>query len=177
MAGHSHWKQIKIKKAVTDKKKGKEFSKLLAAISIAAKSEPNPEFNPRLRTAVNKAKEVQIPQENIERAIQKSKDSSQSLEEITAECYGPGGIAILIEAITDNSNRTINEIKLVLKDFDGKLGEPGSVKWAFNKKIDGGWESKFPQEISQEDGERVQDIIDKLNDLNDVQNVYTNAKS
>ncbi len=174
MSGHSHWKQIKIKKAVSDKKKGKEFSKLLAAVSIAARSEPNPDFNPRLRTAVAKARETQVPQDNIERAIQKSVDSASDLEEITIECYGPGGAAILLEAITDSSNRTINEIKLILKENDGKLGEPGSVRWAFEKTPDGEWNAKFKQAAEEGHEDKLRNLIEELESQNDVQKVYTN---
>ncbi|MEK7077138.1 MAG: YebC/PmpR family DNA-binding transcriptional regulator, partial [Patescibacteria group bacterium] len=104
MAGHSHWKQIKVQKGAADQKRGRVFSKLLAAVSIAAKSEANPQFNPRLRAAVAKAKENQVPQENIDRAIKKASEKNENLEEIRMECYGPGGAAIIAEAITDNSN-------------------------------------------------------------------------
>lgn len=176
MSGHSHWKQIKIKKAESDKKRGKEFSKLLAAIAIAARAEPNPAFNPRLRTAIAKAKEAQVPQANIERAVQKSKESANNLEELTVECYGPGGSAIIIEAVTDSSGRTINEIKLILKERGGKLGEPGSVRWAFEKGESGEWTAKFTQKISETEKAQMENLLDALNEHGDVQDVFTNAE-
>lgn len=174
MAGHSHWKQIKLKKAVVDQKKGKLFSKLLNAITIAAKTDPNPDFNPRLRAAILKAKEFQVPQENINKAIQKSKEKNSNLEELLLECYGPGGIAILIEVITDKSTRTVNEIKNILKEHDSKLGEPGSAKWAFEKK-DNEWIPKFPQPLSEEQKEKVIKLLDALDDHEDVQEIFVNA--
>src|SRR5271168_222848 len=99
MSGHSHWAGIKHKKEATDQKRGKVFSKLLAAISAAGKTEPNPDFNPRLRTAVLKAREASVPQENIERAIKRASDKDVELEELVFEAYGPGGIAIMMEAV------------------------------------------------------------------------------
>ncbi len=176
MSGHSHWKQIKIQKAVTDKKRGASFGKLLNAVSIAARGESNPDFNPRLRTLVAKARGIQVPQENIDRAIQKAKDKSANLEEIVLECYGPGGIAVLINAITDNSNRTVNEVKLTLKDFGTKLAEPGSVRWGFEPKGDefGAVQPKFTQDPGAERG-KLEAMIEALEYLEDVQAVTTNA--
>ena len=176
MSGHSHWKQIKIKKAVSDEKRGKEFSKLLAAISIAARVEANPDFNPRLRTAVLKAKEAQVPQENIDRAIQKSKDSLNDLEEITLECYGPGGAAIIVEAVTSSPGRTINDLKLILKEKGGKLGEPGSVRWAFEKNEEGNWRAKFTQKIDEVERKQMENLLDSIENHDDVQSVSINAE-
>src|ERR1700740_1748559 len=110
MSGHSHWSGIKHKKEITDQKRGKVFSKLLALISAAAKSEPNPDFNPRLRTAIAKARDATVPQENIDRAIKRASEAAESLEELVFEAYGPGGIALLIEAISTNRNRAVQEI-------------------------------------------------------------------
>lgn len=178
MAGHSHWKQIKVQKGATDQKKAQSFSKLLAAISVAAKQEPNPQFNARLRAAVIKAKEEQVPQENIERAIKRAAHEGQTLEELIVEAYGPAGSAIIIEAITDSRNRTINELKQVLKEHEAKFAEPGSVRWAFNQP--GGerteWQAKFLQEINQEQKQKLQYLIEALEDQNEVQNIYTNVK-
>jgi len=175
MAGHSHWKQIKLKKATSDQKRGKLFSKLLNAITIAAKTEPNPDFNPRLRTAILKAKEYQVPQENIMKAILKSKESNSQLEEIILECYGPGEVALLIEAITDKSSRTINEIKNILKEYDAKLSEPGSVRWVFEKK-ENDWQPKFTQKIEETQKEKLLKLIEELDSQDDVQKIITNAE-
>lgn len=179
MSGHSHWAGIKHKKEITDKKRGQIFSKLLAAISAAAKTEPNPAFNPRLRTAVETAKENKVPAENIERAIKKASDANANLEELTFEAYGPGGVALIIEAITDSRNRAVAEIKKILSDHEAKWAESGSVRWAFEQSRDENgiivWKAKFPQGISEEDGTKLSELVDALDDHNDVQNVYTNA--
>ena len=178
MSGHSHWAGIKHKKEITDQKRGKVFSKLLAAISAAAKSEPNPDFNPRLRTAVAKAKEVSVPQENIERAIKRAAETGKDLEELIFESYGPGGTAILIEAISDNKNRTVQEIKSILKEHGGKWAEGGSVRWAFEPEMNGHektWKAKFPQELSEDDAKKLDALLTAIDDNDDVQDVFTNA--
>lgn len=178
MSGHSHWAGIKHKKEITDQKRGKVFSKLLKAISAAVQTEPNPDFNPRLRTAVAKAKEASVPQENIDRAIQKASESAANLEELLFEAYGPGGIAILIEAISDNKNRIVQEVKLILKECNGKWAESGSVQWAFEKTNTGGesgWHAKFPQDVPNNEKAALDALVEALEENDDVQNVYTNA--
>lgn len=176
MSGHSKWSTIKHKKEATDQKRGKVFSKLLAAISAAAKSEPNPDFNPRLRTAVEKARGASVPADNIERAIKKASDASQALEELTFEAYGPGGVAILIEAISDSRNRTVAEVKKIINECGGKWAESGSVTWAFEREsVSADWKPKFTQELGEEDKNKLKDFIDALEEHDDVQKVYTNA--
>ncbi|MDR3582011.1 MAG: YebC/PmpR family DNA-binding transcriptional regulator [Candidatus Pacebacteria bacterium] len=174
MSGHSHWAGIKHKKEITDHKRGKIFSKLLALIAAAAKTEPNPAFNPRLRTAVATAHEAGVPQENIARAIKRASEAAEGLEELMFEAYGPAGAAIIIESISNNRNRAVQEVKTVLRDYNGKWAETGSVLWAFEKK-DGEWEAKFPQEIA-DDAERAKlvELLEALEDNDDVQNVFTN---
>ena len=174
MSGHSHWAGIKHKKEITDQKRGKVFSKLLSLISAAAKDEPNPDFNPRLRTAVTKAKDAGVPADNIERAIKRASEQAEGLEELTFEAYGPGGAAILIEAISNNRNRAVQEVKTILRDRGGKWAETGSVQWAFEKK-DGEWTAKFPQELGDaEERAKLASLLEALEDNDDVQNVYTN---
>lgn len=154
------------------------FSKLLAAITAAARAEQNPDFNPRLRTAVQKAKEANVPSENIERAVKRAKESGGALEELTLEAYGPGGTALLIEAITDNKNRTIPEIKKILNAEGAKWAEPGSVRWAFSEASAdkrGNWTAKFLQKLNKEDAEKLNVLVGALEDNDDVQKVYTNA--
>ena len=176
MSGHSHWAGIKHKKEAADQKRGKIFSKLLTAISAAAKDEPNPEFNPRLRAAIEKAKEASVPQENIERAIKRAGEAGGALEELTFEAYGPGGAAIIIEAVSDNKNRTIQEIKKILNGFGGKWAEAGSVRWAFESvSKESGWQAKFSQELSNDDKNKLKVLIDNLEEQNDVQKIYTNT--
>jgi len=179
MSGHSHWAGIKHKKGVADKKRGQLFGKLLNAITIAAREETNVEFNPRLKSAVEKARQNNVPQENIERAIKRASEKNTSLESIICEAYGPGGSAIIIEAVTDSKNRTISEIKNILSENNGKWAEHGSVLWAFQSKQgnDGSnrWSAKFPQKISNEDSASLQKLVDELNSSDDIHNVYTNS--
>ncbi len=174
MSGHSHWAGIKHKKGATDQKRGVVFSKLLMAITIAAKLEPNPDFNPRLRTTIQKARENNVPAENIERAIKRAGEAGQNIEEAILEAYGPGGVALFIEATTDNTNRTVPEVKKILSDHGGKWAEPGSVRWAFESQ-GGELAAKFKQPISQEDRIALEKLIEAILEQNDVQKVHTNT--
>lgn len=137
MSGHSHFSTIKHKKALTDAKRGKVFSKLSRVISIAAKEKgADPETNATLRMAIDKAKSANMPADNIERAIKKGAGglAEESLEPVLFEAFGPGGIAVIIEGITDNKNRTLGEIRIILNQNNGKLSGEGSVKWMFERK-------------------------------------------
>lgn len=137
MAGHSKWAQIKHKKAATDVKRGKTFTKIVKEITVSARlGGGDPEGNPRLRTAIEKAKEVNMPSDNIKKAIMKGTGELPGVayEEITYEGYGPGGVAILIEAMTDNKNRAVSEIRHTLSKNNGSMGEAGCVSWMFEKK-------------------------------------------
>jgi len=137
MSGHSHFKSIKYKKEITDKKRGQMFSKISQEISVAAKEGGgDPEFNPQLRLTIEKAKSVNMPTDNIERAIQRGigKLEGVKLKEVLFEAYGPGGIAVIVEGITDNKNRTLGEIKQILNQNNGKLVGEGAVKWMFERK-------------------------------------------
>jgi YebC/PmpR family DNA-binding regulatory protein len=177
MSGHSHWAGIKHKKEITDHKRGKIFSKLLVLISAAAKTEPNPDFNPRLRTAITKAKEMSVPQDNIDRAVKRASEAGVDMEELLFEAYGPGGSALLIEAVSDNKNRAVQEIKLVLKEHNGKWAETGSVRWAFEStpgSEDGNWKPKFLQDLPEEERPALVSLIEELEDNDSVQNVHTN---
>ena len=178
MSGHSKWSQIKHKKGITDKKRAVLFSKLLAAISAAARTEPNPEYNPRLRSAIDTAREAQVPQDNVERAIKRSADAGE-LEELLFEAYGPGGVAIFMTAITNSRNRTVNEIKHLLSIAGGKWAETGSVTWAFEpleKETGVEWQAKFPQEITLEDRAKLEVLLEALDEHPDIQEIYTNAE-
>ncbi|MEA5513981.1 YebC/PmpR family DNA-binding transcriptional regulator [Nodularia sp. UHCC 0506] len=139
MAGHSKWANIKRQKAVVDAKKGKTFAQLSRAIIIAARSGvPDPNLNFQLRTAIDKAKAADIPNDNIERAIAKGAGTfggdGASFEAIRYEGYGPGGVAILIEALTDNRNRTAADLRGAFSKCGGNLGETGCVSWMFDQK-------------------------------------------
>jgi len=137
MSGHSKWATIKHKKGALDAKRGALFTKLIKEITVAARNGGgNPDANPRLRTALSKAKEANMPSDNIERAIKKGTGELPGVtyEEVIYEGYGPGGVAILIEALTDNKNRTTAEIRSVLEKKGGNMSGAGSVAWQFAKK-------------------------------------------
>jgi len=137
MSGHSHAKTIKHQKNITDQKRGQAFSKMARLISVAVKEGgTNPETNYRLRMAMEAARSFNMPKENIERAIKRGggETGEEKLEEIVFEAYGPGGIAIIIEGITDNKNRALGEIKQTLNQHNGKLIGEGGVKWMFERK-------------------------------------------
>jgi len=137
MSGHSKWATIKRKKAVTDAKRGKAFTQIIKEIIIAARmGGGDPKGNPRLRLAVEKAKSANMPADNIKRAIQKGTGELPGVmyEDVTYEGYGPGGVAIIIESVTDNKNRTVSEIRHILERNSGKLGASNSVAYMFHRK-------------------------------------------
>ncbi len=134
MAGHSKWAQIKRKKAVTDQKRAAAWAKIIREITVAAKmGGGDPDGNPRLRLAVDNARAANMPNENIERAIKKGTGELEGVEyqEATYEAYGPGGVALFIQALTDNVNRTVAEVRHALNKHGGNLGTSGSVAWMF----------------------------------------------
>ncbi len=137
MSGHSHWATIKHKKGAIDAKRGKLFSKLSRAIIIAARhGGGDPEMNLKLRYAIDKARQVSMPKDNIERAVKRGTGEVEGLtfEEITYEGYGPGGVAILVEVLTDNRNRTASEIRKIFERSGGKMGSAGCVAYLFERK-------------------------------------------
>ncbi|MFH1117785.1 MAG: YebC/PmpR family DNA-binding transcriptional regulator [Pseudomonadota bacterium] len=137
MSGHNKWSTIKHKKGAADAKRGKMFSKLIKEITIAARmGGGDPDGNPRLRTATIAARTANMPKDNIEKAIKRGTGeiAGVSYEEITYEGYGPGGVAVLVECLTDNKNRTVAEIRHIFDKYNGNLGESGCVAWMFDKK-------------------------------------------
>ncbi len=137
MSGHSHSKKIKREKSITDQKRGQMFSKMARVIWLAVKEGGiNPETNSKLKIAIEKAKGFNLPRENIERAIKQATGGGEeaNLEEVLYEAYGPGGIAIIIEGITDNKNRTLGEVKQILSQNNGKIVGEGAVRWLFEKR-------------------------------------------
>ncbi|HEX9885988.1 MAG TPA: YebC/PmpR family DNA-binding transcriptional regulator [Longimicrobiales bacterium] len=137
MSGHSKWAQIKRKKAVVDAKRGAQFTKLIREITVAAREGGGkPDFNPRLRLAVDTAKAANMPADNIDRAIKKGTGELEGVnyEEIAYEAYGPGGVALYIECVTDNQNRTVAEVRHLIHKHGGNLGTAGSVAWQFDRK-------------------------------------------
>lgn len=237
MAGHSHWKNIKRKKAVADARRGKEWSKIARLIMIAAQRGGNPADNISLRLAMEKARAVNMPNDTIEKAIKKGTGElgKSNYEAVMYEGYGPGGVAILVDALTDNRNRTAGEVRMIFDKQGGAVGAVNSVGWMFAKKgvinieagkateekimevaLEAGAEDVVASEegfevttgvgeyeavkkaladagievaaaeitmiasqtvaASGEQAEKVQKIIDGLEDNDDVQNVYTNAE-
>ncbi len=138
MSGHSKWSSIKHKKGAADAKRGKLFTKLARAIAVAARDGGgDPDGNPTLATAIQKAKDASMPKDNIQRAIDRGTGAggdAAAIETVLFEGYGPGGAAILVEALTDNRNRTSAEVRHAFTKHNGSLGEPGSVAWIFEKR-------------------------------------------
>jgi len=135
MAGHSKWANIKHRKARQDASRGKIWTKVIREITVAAKGGPDPDDNPRLRLALDKANAANMPKDNIKRAIEKGSGTGETgaLEEIVLEGYGPGGVAILVEAMSDNRNRTVSDVRHAFSKFGGNLGTDGSVSYLFTK--------------------------------------------
>jgi YebC/PmpR family DNA-binding regulatory protein len=137
MSGHSKWHTIKHKKGAADAKRGKVFTRIIKELTVAARAGGgDPDSNPRLRTIIAEAKSVNMPADNIKRAIQRGTGElpGVSYEEVTYEGYGPGGAALIIEVLTDNRNRTVGELRHLLTKYGGNLGEANSVAWMFDKK-------------------------------------------
>ncbi|MCX8111965.1 MAG: YebC/PmpR family DNA-binding transcriptional regulator [Bacteroidia bacterium] len=135
MAGHSKWAQIKRKKAVVDARRGALFTRLVREITVAAREGgPNPDFNPRLRLAIQNARRANMPKDVIERAISKGGSGADNYTEVLYEGYAPGGIAVLIEAMTDNTNRTVSQLRTLFSRSGGSLATSGSVSYLFTRK-------------------------------------------
>ncbi len=178
MAGHSKWAQIKRGKAVTDAAKSRAFSKFAREITMESKKAAGNVSSPTLAAVIARAKAANMPKENIERAVAKgiSKDSGD-LEQVAYEFYGPGGIAIIALAVTDSRNRTTQEIKSTLNKNEYELGVPGSAAWAFTKKPDGKYTANEPlMDVAGADEEKLSALLTLLDDLDDVQEVATNAR-
>ena len=175
MAGHNKWSKIKHKKAVTDAQKSKLFSKHASLIAMEARRAGGDLQAPNLQAAIERARKDSMPKENIERAVSKgSGNDGAALEEIIYEGYGPGGVGILIRAVTDNKNRTAPEVRSVFSKAGFQIGTPGSAAWAFTKS-ENGYHPITPLELSDEDGEKLSNLIENLEELDDVQDVYTTA--
>ena len=175
MSGHNKWSKIKNKKAVTDAAKSKIFSKMAKLISTASKQVNGDTTSPILRAVIDKAREYNMPADNIDRAVKKGTGSdAEALEAITYETYGPAGSALIIEALTTNRNKAAQEIKFILSKHGFALATPGSATWAFIKDSDG-WKPNTTIPLSETDGEILETLIEELEDNDEVQDVYTNA--
>lgn len=179
MSGHNKWSKIKNKKAVTDAYKARVFSKLVRAVTVESKLSKGDVNSPGLRTAIEKAKAENVPSDNIERAVKKGiGGEAGNMEQITYEAYGPGGCALIIEAVTDNRNKAAQDIKHILSKNGYELATPGSATWAFETPVGGhgNWIAKMSTRISEEDGVKLNDLIEQLEENDEVQEVFTNAE-
>ncbi len=177
MSGHSKRPTIKHKKALTDAKKSKVFSKITSLITIAARKGGDPAKNPSLRTAIEKAREVSVPKENIERAIKRGTGeiAGARLEEVIYGAFGPGGVAILITAITDNKNRTLTEIKKILQEHNVKFAELNSIQWMFHRE-EADWIPNNPIKIEDENIKKeLKALYEALDEEQDVNEIYDNT--
>lgn len=178
MAGHNKWSKIKRQKAGTDAAKSKIFSKMARLISTASKQVKGDINSPVLRTAIDKAKEYNMPSDNIERAIKKgSGNEAEAMDAITYESYGPGGTALVIEALTSNRNKAAQEIKFILSKHGFALAAQGSATWAFKRDQSTHYlQPTTTVKISEEDSNALGKLIEELEDNDEVQEVYTNAE-
>ena len=176
MSGHNKWSKIKNKKAVTDAAKSKIFSKMARLISTASRQVDGDTASPILRAVIEKAREYNMPADNIERAVKKGAGSdAEALEAITYESYGPGGSALIIDALTSNRNKAAQEVKFILSKHGFTLATQGSATWAFTKE-NGGWTATTTVPLSEKDGALLETLIEELEDNEEVQEVYTNAE-
>mgnify|MGYP001561341315 CR=1 FL=1 len=176
MSGHSKWSTIKHKKALTDAKRSKVFSKITSLITIAARKGGNPADNPNLRTMIENAREVNVPKENIERAIKRGTGeiAGAALEEVIYGAFGAGGSVLLITAITDNKNRTLGEIKKILSEHNAKFAELNSVQWMFRRE-GADWIPNNPIKIEDENIKReLESLYEALDEQQDINEIYDN---
>ncbi len=176
MSGHNKWSKIKRQKEKTDGQKSKIFGKMVRLITVEARKAGGNVASPGLRNAVEKARAANVPNENIERAIKKFSEGGTVMEAITYEAYGPGGCAIVIDALTENRNKAAQEIKFILSKHGYALAGIGSVTWAFSHVPGGEWVAQSMIALSDEDGEKLDILVDELEENDEVQDVYTNAE-
>ncbi len=189
MSGHNKWSQIKEKKGKTDAKKGRVFSKYAKLITNEARMAKGNKDAPALRSAIERARRENMPNDNIERAIKKATEGGgASLEAILYEGYGPGGVALLVEVLTDSRNRSSNELKFLFSEHGGNLASPGAAVWAFEKldttarmganDTNNGerWKATTTVPLEDADIEKLEKLVEALEGNEDVQEVFTNAE-
>ncbi len=176
MSGHNKFSKIKHLKAKNDAQKSKQFGKLVRLITVEAKAAKGNLGSPGLATAIEKARKENMPNDTIDRAVKKAMtDNSAAMENIVYETYGPGGVAILISALTDNRNKAAQEIKHILSLNGFELASPGSASWAFEKTHEG-WKATTTVPIEDADIEVLTKLVEDLENNDDVQEVFTNAE-
>lgn len=175
MSGHNKWSKVKHQKAATDAKKSKIFGQLAKVIASESKKAGGNPDSPSLKAAIEKAKNENMPKDNIERAIAKGQSGdAANMEAVRYEAYGPGGVALIIEGTTDNTNRTLGEVKTALTKNSGSMAEVGAAAWAFTKEGEE-WQPHTTIPLSEEDGEKLAKLTEALEELDDISTVYTNA--
>jgi YebC/PmpR family DNA-binding regulatory protein len=175
MSGHNKWSKIKHKKEKTDSQKSKVFGKLIKLVQVEAKKANGNINSPGLKAAIEKAKSFNVPNDNIDRAIKKSSEAG-NLELVVYEAYGPGGCAMIIEALTDNKNRANQEVKTILSRNGFAMAGVGAASWAFAHSPGGEWIPTSTVPLSDEDGEKLGNLIEELEESDEIQDVYTNAE-
>jgi YebC/PmpR family DNA-binding regulatory protein len=176
MSGHNKWSKIKNQKAVTDARKSKIFTKMVRLLTVEAKKSKGNLNSPGLKTVIDKAKSFNVPNDTIDRAIKKAgTDNSATMDSVTYEAYGPGGVAIIIDTLTDNRNKAAGEVKHILSEHGSELAAIGSAAWAFTKTHEG-WVPNMTVPLSDEDYVKLESLVDELEDNDEVQEVYTNAE-
>lgn len=175
MAGHNKWSKIKRQKEKTDGQKSKIFGKMVKMISVEAKKANGNLSSPGLKAAIEKAKSFNVPNDNIERAIKKSSEAGET-ELVVYEAYGPGGCAMIIEALTDNKNRANQDIKTILSRNGYSMAGVGAASWAFTHNVGEDWIPTSTIPLSEEDGEKLSTLIDELEESDEVNEVFTNAE-
>lgn len=176
MSGHNKWAQIKHKKAITDARRGKLWTTLSRRITIESKKSNGDTNSPTLRTWIEKAREANMPKDTIERAVTKGiSTDAGATEAITYEAYGPGGVAMIIETLTDNRNRTAQEIKHILSKNGLQLASVGSAVWAFTQTAEG-YTPNMTIKIKGADDESLTKLLEQFDENEDIEDVYTNAE-
>ena len=178
MSGHNKWSKIKHKKAATDTAKSKVYTKYNKLIQVAVKNAGGDVNSAAVQNVIEAAKKENVPKDNIDRAIKKATgtDAAQ-LTEVLYEGFGPEGVGMLIKAVTDNTNRTVNEVKLVFTKKGGSFASSGAVSWGFTKNAEGDWEANPGTELqlTPEGEEKLEELIEAFEENDDVTDVYVNA--
>ena len=178
MSGHNKWSKIKHKKAATDAAKSKIYTKYNKLIQVAVKNAGGDVNSAAVQNVIEAAKKENVPKDNIERAIKKATGSDAAqLTEVLYEGFGPEGVGVLVKVVTDNTNRSVNEVRLIFTKNGGSFASSGSVSWGFTKNSDGDWEPNPGTELQlTPDGEeKLEKLIEAFEELDDVTDVYVNA--
>jgi YebC/PmpR family DNA-binding regulatory protein len=176
MSGHNKWSKIKHKKGAADAHKSREFGKIVRLLSVESKKAGGDRTAAGLSTAIDKARTVNMPKDTIDRAITKGQSSDTvAADSVTYESYGPGGAAIIIEALSENRNKTSAEVKHALAKKGCALAASGAASWAFTRESNGEWKPSTTTDISESDAEKLAALVEDILELDDTQEVYTNA--